>query len=1396
MQAKRKLAALLLSLCMVLGMLPMTAFAAGVPAAPTNLKLELTETGLKASWDKPETTGGLDIFEYEVTLYGHFDGIAGGKTKVETKTVQRETTCTFTNTGNAEGVINPNYEVEVKAREGVSGTGDPDNLGNYQVTDWTDWSNASTVSLDWNEVTFNTTINNYYTGVVDVGLPDSENKLYKEGITATGNPDVTQPDGTTSDSEERAVTELLYQYFEENKQTVPDLENVTVDDLTVEAVLDRFESSQEGDGNSWTPTINATVNRYYTLRLVYNPEADSNNPDEKQIVNAVNLVNVSISMEMGLTPAFTAEVDSSDQDKYEVYLEQWSGSDGKSITSEESFNSKIPEDERITTFEEGVTYRYSVWVKAKEGYAISEEASVYLNGRPANKGYTLTNHDEPKRPDGSFLSGTFNSLFVMECVFDQLKVNGIEVTSANKDDILGDADGLGATVSYDPDTNTLTLNNATLTVSEGFAAIHALIPNLTIVLKGENQINGSGSTENGIYSNGNLTITGDGILKTEGTGFGLYGNTTITITGGADVNILVTFSSANAPQPYSAVRALRGLTVDGADLTAWNKGENGTVYGAPGISASLTAKNGADVRIVSTNYDAIPHSLAASGEGTKVLAFSESSDHYGIGADGVEGTITISDGATVTARGGKGAMKSKPDLTGYTNSYIKAGTHYDSATEVTDPANTDYHMNTFVEIKAGETPIDSFTYEINGESVTITGYTGSEGNVTIPSEIEGKPVTAIGERAFSQNKTLTSVAIPDSVTGIGDYAFYMTWSLTSIEIPDGVTGIGKSAFYESGLENINIPAGVTTIGMGAFEECFNLSGVTFEKDSKLTEIESGTFSCCVKLTSIEIPAGVTSIGIMAFNLCSDLTSVTFEEGSQLSSIREGAFYWCMGLTDITIPSGVTSIGSGAFNICEKLGSITFTGNTAPELEADNVFDECAALTAIHVPCGADGYTAANGWPEDKVQREHVWAEDWTSDGTHHWKACTAEGCAEKDQYGVHQIANGVCTVCKAEVETSGVQTYAVKVNGITVTSANASDILGDADGDGATAYYDPAANTLTLDNAQLTSSGFGAVWAQEENFTLVLKGENQITGEGDFPHSAVYSHGAMTVKGNGSLTTSGTYFGLFGNNTITIEDGASVDLTVDFSSDEQDQPYAAVRAIGGLTVDGATLNAKNNATQDASFGTPGINTDLTAINGAKVNISSVNDHGICGDVIVSGAGTVVNASSASGEHYGIFAGQEDIFGELGGDQKGIFTISDGAVVTASGGKGAMRWKPDLSGYTDPVVAAGDSAAAEKIIGDPAGTEYQNEKYVQVRSSLEPVEPTEPTDPTDPTTPTDPTEPTDPAKPEQQGKPSGQTESPQTGDSSDMALWIGLMLASCGGVLGMLFYRRKKAVAGK
>ena len=145
MQAKRKLTVLLLSLCMLLGMLPMTAFAAGVPAAPTNLKLELTETGLKASWDKPETTGELDIFEYEVTLYGHFDGTAGGKTKVETKDGSAgDHLHLYKTQENAEGVIKSYLRGRGKKRERASpAPATRTNLSGYYVTEWTGWSSSS-----------------------------------------------------------------------------------------------------------------------------------------------------------------------------------------------------------------------------------------------------------------------------------------------------------------------------------------------------------------------------------------------------------------------------------------------------------------------------------------------------------------------------------------------------------------------------------------------------------------------------------------------------------------------------------------------------------------------------------------------------------------------------------------------------------------------------------------------------------------------------------------------------------------------------------------------------------------------------------------------------------------------------------------------------------------------------------------------------------------------------------------------------------------------------------------------------------------------------------------------------------------------------------------------------
>jgi hypothetical protein len=73
-----------------------------------------------------------------------------------------------------------------------------------------------------------------------------------------------------------------------------------------------------------------------------------------------------------------------------------------------------------------------------------------------------------------------------------------------------------------------------------------------------------------------------------------------------------------------------------------------------------------------------------------------------------------------------------------------------------------------------------FNYITANNEITITGYTGPGGDVTIPDTINGLPVTSIGDSAFSNCTNLTSVSIPKSVTSIGDDAFHNCHRLTNV----------------------------------------------------------------------------------------------------------------------------------------------------------------------------------------------------------------------------------------------------------------------------------------------------------------------------------------------------------------------------------------------------------------------------------------------------------------------------------------------------------------------------------------------------------------------------------------------------------------------------------------
>ena len=90
-----------------------------------------------------------------------------------------------------------------------------------------------------------------------------------------------------------------------------------------------------------------------------------------------------------------------------------------------------------------------------------------------------------------------------------INIIGVPVTSENCND-LSVIDGVSGAVDYDPETNTLTLNNATIDASKGRNAIRHGIPNLTILLKGSNNIKGAMAA---LEATASTTIKGAGSLN-------------------------------------------------------------------------------------------------------------------------------------------------------------------------------------------------------------------------------------------------------------------------------------------------------------------------------------------------------------------------------------------------------------------------------------------------------------------------------------------------------------------------------------------------------------------------------------------------------------------------------------------------------------------------------------------------------------------------------------------------------------------------------------------------------------------------------------------------------------------------------------------------------------------
>ncbi len=267
-----------------------------------------------------------------------------------------------------------------------------------------------------------------------------------------------------------------------------------------------------------------------------------------------------------------------------------------------------------------------------------------------------------------------------------------------------------------------------------------------------------------------------------------------------------------------------------------------------------------------------------------------------------------------------------------------------------------------------------FNYTTNNGEITITGYTGSGGAVTVPSSITGLPVTAIGDWAFLYRQDVSSVIIPGSVTRIGYAAFANCFGLSGLTLSNGVANIGGFAFNNcSGLPSITLPASVTNVDGTAFTWCTHLAeinvealntcysstnGVLFDHNgSRLVGYPEGKSD-----GAYTVPEGVTDIGTWAFFACWHLNTVTLADS--VTHIESSAFESCFYLTSVTLGSHVASIGDFAFNQC-NIGSISIPASVTSL--GSSVFGADFNLTIITVDPLNPAYSSTDGALFDKGQ---------------------------------------------------------------------------------------------------------------------------------------------------------------------------------------------------------------------------------------------------------------------------------------------------------------------------------------------------------------------------------------------------------------------------------------------
>ncbi|PID88339.1 MAG: hypothetical protein CSB06_00580, partial [Bacteroidia bacterium] len=724
-----------------------------------------------------------------------------------------------------------------------------------------------------------------------------------------------------------------------------------------------------------------------------------------------------------------------------------------------------------------------------------------------------------------------------------LRIAGVEVSNTNCTDLSG-LSGVSGTVSFDPFTGTLTLDNAKIESSSTACIWNESIDDLKIELIGTCSLECSASNFSALYSKKNMTIDGGKVDVTQTT----EAVSAIGIADGRTLRINDCVISA------SGKHAIYSSNGSGGSLVIMNSQVRATGKNAPSFY-NIKEMTLTDCGIKSpkgAKFDASKKTVVdASGKPVKTEVFIQPPVEYDLGIAGKPVTdLNCNDLSVIPGVSGTVKYDHSSKTLTLDNAKIESSSHciWNNSNGLKIVLKGTNELK-----KSG-----AFSALFAKENMTITG--GGTLNATHTTGVEGSGI------AISKDKTLTISNC--TVNASGKYGIYCNNTDGAKLVIENATvkakGKDNPSFYR--IKKLSLTGCEITSPAGAKFDASKKTVVDASGNPVKTEVVieppvkeyglqiAGTEVTNKNCNDLTVIPGVSGTAVKYDNASKTLTL----DKAKIEVLPGRHCIWNKSIDGLKIELTGTNEIKGGGNISTLFlvhnmtitgeGTLNVTNNTTGNGSAIGISGGKTLTIAnctVNVAGRKYGIYANGGNFNLVIDKATVKVMGKDAASLHRIKKLTLTGCEITSPVGAvfdaskESVVDASGNPIKEEVVIRPVVEYGLQIAGVKVTDLNCNDLTVIPGVSGTAVQYDPATKTLTLNNAKIESSNLQCILNKSnENLKIQLIGTNTLEMTGNI--SALYAKQVTKITGGGTLNIiqngTGGAVSILGPHVLTIHD--------------------------------------------------------------------------------------------------------------------------------------------------------------------------------------------------------------------------------------------------------------------